>query len=131
MELTEPIESINRQLIDSFGIDTISGKPIWRVIFSEDELEKRHGTYDDYSPGGIYLRTVTEVRLVPKYRQYIQQKYILERLVMIPEINLADLPAEKLSYEPLFVFETSQGLYLPPRFDACKLIVDSVYAAQG
>jgi|SRR5215204_5806860 len=131
MELTEPVESINRQLVDQFGIDSISGLPIWRIIFSEDEFEKRHGTYDDISPAGIYIRTVTEVRLVPKYRQYIHQKYVLERLSIIPEINAADLPAEKLSYEPLYVFEDKKGNYLPPHFVAAKFIIDTVYAAQG
>lgn len=131
MELTETIESINNQLVDLFGIDTITGLPMWRVVWSEDQFEHRHGTYDDYSPSGLYLRTVTEVRYVPKYRQWIHNKYVLERLVVIPEINAGDLPATKLSYEPIYPFETSSGKYLPPRIDAAQFVIDTVLSAQG
>ncbi len=129
MELTEDIKSLNHQLIDLYGIDTLTGIPIWRIVFSEDQFEKRLGTYDDYS-GSIYLRTVTEVRLVPKYRQWVHEKYVLERLVIVPEINSNDLPASKISYEPIFVFETKDGGYLPPRIDAAKFVIDTIYAAQ-
>lgn len=131
MELTETIDTINRQLIDLYGIDTITGQPMWRVVWSEDQFEHRHGTYDDYSPAGLYLRTVTEVRYVPKYRQWIKEKYVLERLVVIPETNQGDLPAAKLSYEPMYPFETNSGKYLPPRIDACQFIIDTILAAQG
>jgi hypothetical protein len=129
MELTEPIESINNQLRDQFGSDTITGLPMWRIVFSESQFEKRKGTYDDYTPGGIYLRTVTEVREVPKY-SWIKERYVLERLVIVPEFQQNELPTSKLSYEPLWVFQTGSGVYLPPRFDASKLIIDSVLAAQ-
>lgn len=131
MELVESIESINSRLVDHFGLDTSTSQPIWRVVWSEDQFENRLGTYDDYTPAGLYLRTVTEVRYVPKYRQWVKRKYVLERLVSIPDANLPELPASKVSYEPLWVFETTSGKYLPPRFDACKIIVDAVYAAQG
>lgn len=131
MELNEPVESINNQLRDEFGSDTITGLSIWRIVFSEDQFEKRLGTYDDYTPAGIYLRTVTEVREVPKYRQYIKQKYVLERLVVVPLINAMDLPTSKLSYEPMYVFQTGSGKYLPPKFEAAKLVIDTVYSMQG
>lgn len=131
MELTEKIESMNRQLIDLFGIDTITGEAMWRIVWSEDQFEHRHGTYDDYTKSGIYIRTVTETRFVPKYRQWVQQKYVLERLVFVPEVNAGDLPAARLSYEPIYVFETNSKRYLPPRLDAAKFVIDSVLAAQG
>ncbi len=131
MELTEPIESINIQLKDQFGIDTITGLPIWRVVFSDDQLEKRYGTYDDFVPGTkIWLRQVTEVREVHKYKQWIHQKYILERMVVVPDINEHELPDTKVSYEVIWVFEDRNGGYLPPRFDAAKFIIDTIYAAQ-
>lgn len=130
MELTESIESINKQLIDLFGIDTISGLPIWRVVWSEDQFEYRYGTYDDITPGGLYLRTITEVRYVPKYRQWIQNKYILERLVVVPTINEDDLPDTKISYEVLWVFEDKKGGYLPPHMEATKFIINTVYSVQ-
>lgn len=131
MELAETIESLNQQLIDLYGIDTASAQAIWRIVWSEDQFEHRLGDYEDFSPAGIYLRTVREVRWVPKYRQWIKQRYVLERLVAIPVTNMPELPASKTSYEPIWVFQTTSGVYLPPRIDACKLIVDAVYAAQG
>lgn len=128
MELPEGLDYINNLLKEHFGIDTDTSKPIWRVVWSDSQYEHRLGTYDDYSPGGIYLRTITEVRETRKYT-WINNKYVLERLVVIPDQNLKELPATKKSYEPLWVFEDAKGNYLPPLFRACKLIVDSVYAA--
>lgn len=127
MELSESIESINNQLVDLFGIDTISGDPIWRVVFSEEQFEKRLMEYTDE---GLQLLH-PEVRLVPKYRQWIQQKYVLERLTVIPDINADELPYNRLSYEPIYVFETASGKYLPPRIDVAKIVIDTIYAAQG
>jgi hypothetical protein len=131
MELTERIESINNQLVDLYGIDTITGLPMWRIVWSDDQYEYRYGVYEDFTPSGLFIRQVEEVRYVPKYRQWIRSKYVLERLVLIPEINAGDLPATKLSYEPMYPFETNSGKYLPPRLDAAKFIVDAVLAAQG
>lgn len=129
-ETTEPIESLNKQLIDLYGIDTVTGLPIWRIVWSEDQFEKRMGTYDDYTKGGLYIRTVTEVREVPKYRQWIQQKFILERLVIVPIQNEKELIDNKLSYEPIWTFEDKRGNALPPKIQASKFIIDSIYAAQ-
>lgn len=130
MLLTEPVESINKQLCDQFGIDTLTGQVIWRVVWSEDQYEMRLGTYDDFSDGGIFLRTITEVRKAPKYRQWIKEKYVLERLVVVPFINEHELPDSKVSYEPLWVFEDKKGNYLPPKFEAAKFIIDTIYATQ-
>lgn len=127
----ETVETINQRLIEYFGLDTLSGLPIWRIVFSEDQFEKRLGTYDDYSSSGIYIRTVREVREVPKYRQWIHEKHVLERLVIVPEINQADLPESKISYEPIWVFEDKAGKPLPPKWEAAKFVIDAVYAAQG
>lgn len=131
MELSETIETINKQLVDLFGVDTVSGDAIWRVVFSEEQFEKRLGTYADYTREGIYLRTVTEVRFVPKYSQWIRQKYVLERLTIIPDINAEELPTSKVSYEPMYVFENFKGEPLPPRTDVCKILIDATYAAMG
>jgi hypothetical protein len=127
MELTEPIDSLNRQLIDLFGIDTITGHPIWRIVFSENQFEKR--LVDTTDEGLVLLHPV--VREVPKYRQWIKEKYVLERLVLVPDVNREELGGVKQSYEPLFVFEDGKGDYLPPKIQVAKFVIDSVYAAQG
>lgn len=130
MELTESVESINNQLTNIFGIDTISGLSIWRIVWSEDQFEYRLGTYNDITPAGLYLRTVTEVRYVPKYRQWVEKKFVLERLVVVPDTNREELPASKISYEIIYVFEDINGNYLPPKWEAAKFVIDTIYAAQ-
>jgi hypothetical protein len=127
MELTEPIEKINLQLIDLFGIDTISGDPIWRVVWSETQFEKRSTKYTDC---GLELLT-PEVRLLPKYRQWIREKFVLERLTIVPTINSDDLPVSPLTYEPVWVFEDGQSNYLPPQTRVAKFVIDGLYAALG
>lgn len=127
MILLEKIETINQNLIDWFSIDIVSGKPIWRVVWSETQFEKRLTAYTD---SGIAL-VIPEVRELPKYRQWIQNKYVLERLTIIPEINSDELPAEKISYEPIYVFENGKGDALPPKSVVAKYIIDCLYAAQG
>lgn len=123
--------TINELLMTHFGRDTVTGQAMWRVSWSEDQYEKRLGTYEDFSPNGIFLREVTEVREVPKYSQWIIRKYVLEQLVGIPVQNRKELPNSNMSYEPMFPFEDRNGDYLPPSFEAAKFIIDSIYAAMG
>lgn len=123
MYLPEPLETINSQLERNFGRDVVTGRPFFRIVFSEEQFEKRLGTYTDYSKEGIYLRTVREVREVPKYRQWIPNKYVLEGLTLVPSINQEELPTDALSYEPIWVFEDKQGNPLPPRFEAAEFLL--------
>jgi hypothetical protein len=127
LELTEPIESINSQLVDLFGIDTVTGQPMFRVVWSEDQFEKR---LTDRTKEGFILLTPIVAEL-PKYRQWIQEKFVLERLVIIPEASRTELPTSKLSYEPLWVFKTKDQTYVPPTLWACKFVIDTLYAALG
>lgn len=126
MELTETVETINKQLTDVYGMDTLSGLPIWRVVWSNDQTEKR---LTEYTDSGMLL-LFPEVRELPKY-PLDKDKYILERLVLVPDFQQNELPAQKMSYEPLWTFEDKNSNYLPPKFNACQFIIDLVYAAQG
>lgn len=127
----ESIDSLNRQLIDLYGIDTITGQAIWRIVWSDDQFEKRYATYTDFTPNGLFIREVTELREVPKYRQWVHHKHILERLVLIPETNMIELPGQRVSYELLYTFQDKDSNPLPPRIDVCQILIDTVYAAQG
>ena len=122
----ETIESINNQLIDLFGIDTVTGQAIWRISWSEDQYEKR---LMDCTPEGVPLIHM-KVFLVRKY-SYIKERYVLERLVVVPEMNIQELAGVKLSYEPVWVFHDPDGNYLVPTMLATKFVVDTVYAAIG
>lgn len=125
--LAESIEEINGLLIDHYGIDTISGNSIYRVVWSEDQLEKRWTSYTD---SGVQLLQ-PEVREYPKYRQWIHEKYIIERLTIIPDLKIDGAPANQVSYESIWVFENALGDYLPPRFSVCKFVLDTLHAAEG
>lgn len=130
--LLEPLHVLNRRLKDHFGSDTSTGQPLWRVSWSEDQFEDRLGTYDDYdSSGTIWLRTITEVRRVPKYRQWLKDLYVLEHLVAVPFTNMMDLPDAKVSYEPLFPFWDKDGNYLPPKWEVCEFVISLVESARG
>lgn len=130
MELTEPIESINKQLVSLFGIDSDTGRPMFRVVSSWDQYEKR---LSNVTPEGMKLQ-YPQVMEKPKYNQHDvdwKDKYILERLVIVPLVNQEELPTSGMSYEPLWVFKDNMNNPLPPRVDACKLVIDTMYAALG
>jgi hypothetical protein len=127
MELTEPIESINKQLRDQFGLDSDTGRPMFRVVWSEDQFEIR---MTDKTDTGIQLLSPI-LKELPKYRQWIKEKYVLERLVIVPEPDRKELPTSILSYEPLWVFKNKEDGYVPPAFWACKFVIDTLYAALG
>lgn len=120
MELIESIERINEQLIREFG-RAFNGWTNFRVVFSDDQFEKR---WTDKTDEGLQL-IHPEVRELPKYRQYIQGLYILERF--IPIVGESDL-TENVSYEPAWVFRDKDGNYLPPRYDMCKFIIEVLFS---
>jgi len=121
MLLIESIELINTQLERHYGAHD-TGRPFFRVVWSEDQFEKR---LTEYSDAGVALLQ-PEVRELPKYRQWIKAKYVLEGLTEVPDVNIRELPVSKLSYEPVWVFQDENENYLPPRFDACKFLLDNM-----
>jgi hypothetical protein len=123
MELREPISDINKKLLEEFGTE-FGNSPRFRVVFSEDQYEKR---LTDHTDEGFELLR-PEVRLLPKYKQWIREKYILERLV--PVVGDTDL-VTKVSYEPAWVFQDKNGNYLPPFFEGCRFVIESMYNAIG
>jgi hypothetical protein len=118
MYLIENIEDINEQLLIKYGREEeAGGKAKFRVVFSDDQFEKRITRWNDFGAELLF----PEVRELPKYRQYIKGKFILERLV--PVVGETDL-VDRVSYEPLHVFVDKNDNYLPPRFDMCCYRID-------
>ena len=114
MIINESIEVLNQRLVDHFST-AWNGQPMFRIVWSENQFEKRLVGFTD---GGIQL-LVPEMREVPKYKQWIHNKHILERLVIVPEFQ-QDKLVEKTSYEPVWVFEDKNGFPLPPKWEATK-----------
>ncbi len=119
----------NSQLIDEFGIEIVNSLPIWRVSWAPEQFEKRFGTWEDYM-GDIFIKEVTEMREVKKY-PHLTHHYVLERLVLVPASQQKEMCGAKISYEPIHPFWDNNMNYLPPNWDVCKFIVDTVYAAMG
>lgn len=124
--MPEKIETINQFLADNYGIDTDDRQPIYRVVWSDDQYEKR---LSHHTASGTPLLT-PEVMELPKYG-YIRHVYILEQRVIVPEQNIHEMAGAKKSYEPLWVFEGKDGNPVPPTIQGAKFVVDTVLAAMG
>lgn len=125
------VDSLNLMLKDKYGVDVVTGLPIFRIVWSDEQRETRFGTFTDYTESGIFIREVTETRQnCPKY-QWIDKKHLLERLVVVPDVNRAELAGAKTSYEPLWVYEDGNENYLPPTFDVSCFVIDGILDAQA
>jgi hypothetical protein len=120
------VDTVNQKLVDYFGIDTITSLAMWRIVWSSDQIEKRRV---DRSEAGIHF-LYSKVIDIKKY-PYVKDRWILERLVLVPDFQRDELPVEKLSYEPIWVFYNKDDSRVPPTFDAAKFVIDTVYAALG
>jgi hypothetical protein len=116
----EKIETVNQRLKDFFGCP-YDEKPLWRLSWSDDQYEMRYGTYEKFSPSGVWLGQETGWRLVPKYKQYMPHQWVLERITPVPEGS--DITG-KLSYEPIWGFRD-----LEPEWDMIKYLIDAINQA--
>jgi hypothetical protein len=122
----EKIDALNQRLIDYYGLDSSTGRPMFRIVWANDEVEKR---LTDKLDSGIQL-LYAQVMEVKKY-PYLKDLYVLERLVIVPDENQRELPVNKLSYEPLWAYRNDRGEALPPMWEPTKFVVDTLYAALG
>ena len=122
----ESIETLNQRLIEYFGIDTVTGQAMFRIVWSDDQTEKRlMPTLDS----GVQLLH-PEIREVKKY-PYMEHLYVLERLVLVPDVNKEELAGLKMSYEPIWAYCYEDRTPVRPYWEATKFIVDTLYAAMG
>ncbi len=124
-KLPPEIELLNQLLLREYG-DDLQGNPIWRVVWSNDQTETRITTALD---SGVQL-LFPEAQEKKKY-PWIKDRWILERLVVVPEIHKKELVVP-ISYECMWKFQTPDGNYpLKPNFAACQWVHDLVMAAMG
>jgi hypothetical protein len=119
------VEQINKLLHDEYGSD-ITGRANFRVVWSNDQYEKRLMRYTDT---GIELLT-PEVREVPKYKQWAADRYILERLTYI-DIPAEEMTINRVSYESIWSFVNNRMEYLPPRYEVCKIVIEAINQKLG
>lgn len=123
MELAESVESINKQLARNFGYFN-GNEPNWRVVLAGEQIEKRRV---EFTEEGLQL-LVPEIREIKKYKHIKPNYYVLERMEAV--VGQTDL-VTKTSYEVKWTFEDRHGNYLPPRYDACKIIIESIHNCLG
>lgn len=123
MELVEPTERINEVLSRRYGLHD-DGRPKFKVVWSEDQLEKRFTTRTKEGIDLLYPEVIER-----KKYQHISERYVLEQLSVVPEDDPNNDLVDKLSYEPLWTFQDRFGNYLPPRIDACIFIIKHIYEA--
>ena len=124
MTKSSTVDSINK-VIRNRG-SNIFNQPLFRVVFSDDQIEKRRGTYTDLTEQGILLRTVTEVRDTPKY-PWCAGRWILERwfppsMTYHPDI----ISARNGDYVCIYVFQDKNRNFLPPLFKVVDIIINQV-----
>ena len=124
--LPREIQHLNRQLKHQFGLDTDDMQPMWRVVWSDDQFERR---LDKFTPSGIEL-LYPEYQTLPKY-QWIAGRWVLENRVLVPEVSQMELDGLKKSYECIYAFPTKEGMPIVPSFAACKFLADAILAVKG
>lgn len=124
--MIETLEILNQRLLDKYGKDIVTGNALFRIVFSDDQFEKR---FTNYTKEGLLLQ-LPRVEEKPKYRQYIPHKYLIERFTIVPQFVETDL-TEQWSYEPLWVFEDGAGNPLPPKWEVCEIVIDQVHRASA
>jgi hypothetical protein len=116
------IPFVNRQLEEIYGKDLTSELPIWRIVFSDDQLETRFGEFNHFV-GNSLIRTTKEIAEVPKY-PFIKHRHVLERLVYHTNPELMDNP----SYEPMYVFQDKHGNSLDVELWVCQARIQMLFS---
>jgi len=125
------IESINETLLQNFRV--LDGRPIYRLVWSDSQLEKRVGDFTDWY-GHILIRQEHKaLREVKKYWYFEKPCWVLEKLVFVngvqalKEITLELVEARNGSYEPVYVFRDSEGNPLQVNWRVVEIIISVLH----
>ncbi len=114
----EGLKEFNNWLLRDFGYFD-GGKPRYKLVWSEDEIEK---VLSQYTREGFELLTPQIIEKY-KYRQWIHERYVLEKLVAVPESHL-EVSVYPMSYEPIYTFQNKNGDYLEPHYGATRFLIN-------
>jgi len=122
------INQVNARLRLHYGSNLV-GLPFFRLVFSDRQLEKRFGVYQEFY-GKIFLREFVGVREVPKYN-YLKGKWVLERWIPPAYAYTPDIPdSSEGSYEPIYVFQDAAGNALPVVEEFVDKVIDTILHPQ-
>lgn len=117
IELPSEVKAINKRLQKLYP-------NTYRIVFSDNEFEDRKGEFNIYFKS-IFLRTDFGVHIVKKY-SYIKSRFIIEKFVPPPLSVIPEIPGSiHGSWEPLYVFEDSNGNYLKPIMKVALMICNA------
>lgn len=119
------VNNINKRLQTVHGVNDY-GQPMFRIVFSDDQLEKRFGKYAEFY-GPIFIREFSGLRENKKY-WYIQHKWVLER--WMPSLSVYDrmIPGtSEGSYEPIYVFQDANGNPLPVVEEVANRVIHTLF----
>lgn len=125
MYIMENATRVNKWLKDTFGFAP-DGRPLFRIALT-DQIEKRWGTYDKVTEGGLWLGRETGVFEVRKYNWFTEIKWALERLIFPMRSGMPLLPelveTSNGSYEPVHIFPQVDGKAAVPPLRAVQLLL--------
>lgn len=107
-------KAINQKLLEAYGKHLSADKANFRVVWSEDQLEKRFGVFNVYY-NDMFVREETGIREVAKY-EYLDHQWVVER--MHPNYH-KDVMEGSYVYEPLWAFPRG----LPLKWEAVDYCV--------
>jgi hypothetical protein len=105
---------MNDRLLEMYGRHLSTDKANFRVTWSEDQFEKRFGTFNVYY-GDVFVREEVGIRSVPKY-EYLDHQWVVERL---HPNYYKDVMEGEYIYEPLWAFPKN----LPLKWEAIDYCV--------
>jgi hypothetical protein len=126
------IDAINATLKAEYRV--LDGRPIYQLVWSEDPLEKRMGTYTDWY-GSIMIRQEHKcLREIKKYWYVKPPCWVLEKLVFLPrQAQMKELleelvQAQNGTYEIIFKFwSASKGVALPVVHEVVECILNRLH----
>jgi hypothetical protein len=101
------IDTLNKEMHQNFRV--LDGRPIFRIVWSADQLEVRRGMTREYY-GHIFIREYFSVEPRKKYWYFKNPCWVLEKLIFIQghqalkEILTEMVEAGNGVYEPVFPF---------------------------
>jgi hypothetical protein len=129
------IDAINLNLKQNFTV--LDGRPIYRLVWSDDLTEKRIGTFTDWY-GHIMIRQEHKaLREVKKYWYITPPCWILEKLVFVSGYQALKDIVEELEgarnglYETLYAFRNPEtGALLPVNQRVVDIILHTLHNPQ-
>lgn len=112
--------AINTWLKDTYGNVVWADVPRYRVSWTTTQMEKRLITNRKVFSGPIFLREESGVFDVPKY-PFAIDRWVLEKAIPVPTDYA--IVGVNYTYEPLWVFQTNKGAFLPLERKAVKIVI--------